>query len=590
MQRDRPRSTGTTNREAKTASADASSSASTTTTGNGQPDPAGDRDHVARGAARTAPGCTPAMQAKRVGRREDDRDGEPTGPADQRRPGRPRPPSRRSAYVALSTTRPAATDEVGHDQPQADPQRQEQGHEQRRPAERQRTGRAGPGRSPRSATTATTTNRVTASDAERLVAARGRRRWPPRTTSGAIRRVGRAKGGCRRGGVGPPGGGDPAARGSGGGPARAEIGSASADPGGRGCGGAQDGPTGDGSVGASGGAPGDGAVERGGQPDGWGRQDGRGHRRSSGRDRGSGSGVGVAAWAADGSGADGARRRGAGAGGRHRGGRVGTRCDSEVGRREAAERRLRREADHHPAAVGFALLGADLAAVEVDDPPGDGEAEPGAAAIVGPGLIGAVEALEDPGGLLRRRCPGRGRRPRSRRDRRRRDPRRRPARRAASSGPRSRAGWRRPGGPARGRRRPRARRRPAPGRRGRGGGAGSRWRPARAATRRRTGGCAAATRPTRAGRGRAAATTMRPRRSVWASIVRSTSGSAGSTPSTMFSRCACSAEIGVRSSWETLATRSRRMRSVSSSSAAMALNAAASRPTSSCDVTSTRWL
>ena len=55
--------------------------------------------------------------------------------------------------------------------------------------------------------------------------------------------------------------------------------------------------------------------------------------------------------------------------------------------------------------------------------------------------------------------------------------------------------------------------------------------------------------------------TSRPSRSVWASAARSVAGSGGATPSTRFSSTACSAEIGVRSSCETLATSSRRCRS-----------------------------
>ena len=68
---------------------------------------------------------------------------------------------------------------------------------------------------------------------------------------------------------------------------------------------------------------------------------------------------------------------------------------------------------------------------------------------------------------------------------------------------------------------------------------------------------------------------------------RSVSGSGSLTPSTTFSSTACSAPIGVRSSCETFATRSRRRRSVSASSAVMRLNARASSPTSSLDVTAT---
>ena len=52
--------------------------------------------------------------------------------------------------------------------------------------------------------------------------------------------------------------------------------------------------------------------------------------------------------------------------------------------------------------------------------------------------------------------------------------------------------------------------------------------------------------------------TRRPSRSTWASMVRNVSGSGSATPSTRFSSSACSAVIGVRSSCDTLATRSRR--------------------------------
>ncbi len=84
--------------------------------------------------------------------------------------------------------------------------------------------------------------------------------------------------------------------------------------------------------------------------------------------------------------------------------------------------------------------------------------------------------------------------------------------------------------------------------------------------------------------------TRRPSRSTWASIVRNVSGSGSVTPSTRFSSTACSAVIGVRSSCDTLATRSRRTRSVSASSAAIWLNARASSPTSSRDDVETRRL
>ena len=66
------------------------------------------------------------------------------------------------------------------------------------------------------------------------------------------------------------------------------------------------------------------------------------------------------------------------------------------------------------------------------------------------------------------------------------------------------------------------------------------------------------------------------------------SGSAGTTPSARFSRTAVMAASGVRSSWETVAMRSRRSASTCSRSAAIWLNAAASRPTSSVAVVRTR--
>lgn len=81
---------------------------------------------------------------------------------------------------------------------------------------------------------------------------------------------------------------------------------------------------------------------------------------------------------------------------------------------------------------------------------------------------------------------------------------------------------------------------------------------------------------------------MAPRRSACFSMVRRVSGSGLSTPSTRFSRPACRAEMGVRSSCETLATRSRRRRSTSASCVDMALKARASSPTSSPDVAVTR--
>ena len=65
----------------------------------------------------------------------------------------------------------------------------------------------------------------------------------------------------------------------------------------------------------------------------------------------------------------------------------------------------------------------------------------------------------------------------------------------------------------------------------------------------------------RSGTGPAAARPGRPRRSVCSRAVRSVAGSGSVTPSTMFSSTARRAETGVRSSWLTLATSSRRWRS-----------------------------
>ena len=60
------------------------------------------------------------------------------------------------------------------------------------------------------------------------------------------------------------------------------------------------------------------------------------------------------------------------------------------------------------------------------------------------------------------------------------------------------------------------------------------------------------------------------------SMTASVAGLGSSTPSRRFSRCARSAEIGVFSSCDTLATRSRRSRSTLSNSAAIRLNVSAS--------------
>src|SRR6266536_667949 len=83
--------------------------------------------------------------------------------------------------------------------------------------------------------------------------------------------------------------------------------------------------------------------------------------------------------------------------------------------------------------------------------------------------------------------------------------------------------------------------------------------------------------------------TNRDSRSACWSMTVSTAGFGSSTPSRRFSRCARRAEMGVFSSWETFATRSRRSRSSPSISPAIRLNATARRPTSSREATSTRW-
>ena len=86
----------------------------------------------------------------------------------------------------------------------------------------------------------------------------------------------------------------------------------------------------------------------------------------------------------------------------------------------------------------------------------------------------------------------------------------------------------------------------------------------------------ASRRPTRASTDRAAA----PRGGSAARTAGASPASSrrlgSSTPSSMFSRCARRAEIGVFSSWETFATRSRRSRSMLSSSVAIRLNVSAS--------------
>ena len=77
-------------------------------------------------------------------------------------------------------------------------------------------------------------------------------------------------------------------------------------------------------------------------------------------------------------------------------------------------------------------------------------------------------------------------------------------------------------------------------------------------------------------------------RSAWSSAVRRVPGSRAATPSTRFSSTAQSAASGVRSSWLTLATSSRRRRSTSARSSAIRLNARASSPTSSAEEALTR--
>ena len=90
-------------------------------------------------------------------------------------------------------------------------------------------------------------------------------------------------------------------------------------------------------------------------------------------------------------------------------------------------------------------------------------------------------------------------------------------------------------------------------------------------------------------RSRSCSTSL-PSRSTCCSIASSAGRSTGSTPSTMFSSFARSAPIGVLSSCETFATRSRLSRSTSASCVAIVVNACASSPTSSLDVAVTRRL
>ena len=77
-------------------------------------------------------------------------------------------------------------------------------------------------------------------------------------------------------------------------------------------------------------------------------------------------------------------------------------------------------------------------------------------------------------------------------------------------------------------------------------------------------------------------------RSAWSSAVRRATGSGSATPSTRFSSTAHRAATGVRSSWLTFATSSRRWRSTAARSSAIRLKARASSPTSSLEVAVTR--
>ena len=240
---------------------------------------------------------------------------------------------------------------------------------------------------------------------------------------------------------------------------------------------------------------------------------------------------------------------------------------------------------------GSSALGTDLAAVQLDDPARDREAEPGAAVAGRARRVGAVEALEHAASRRRRGCRGlrrslRARAPSARRDRLHEHAAvaRRVPHRVLDE---VRDHLVQPLGVGLERERPaaRSRSRACTSRRR---AAATRGARARASARSRTGGGRAAACPTRAARGRAAAAPAgrgaRPARASCANV----SGSGSPTPSTMFSSTACSAVIGVRSSWLTLATRSRRMRSVSASSAAIWLNERARVPISSCDVAVTR--
>ena len=235
---------------------------------------------------------------------------------------------------------------------------------------------------------------------------------------------------------------------------------------------------------------------------------------------------------------------------------------------------------------GSASVDADRAAVQLDDPAGDREAEAAAALGRRSARGRAVEALEDPLGLVGRDARAPRRPPRSARGRRRRrETRTRPPRAMAngvrdevrehlvepcsSASPTSRRG---PGStPTRATCRSSASRAPAP-------------RPAASSSSDRSSGTA----PDSSFESSSSCSTRPPSRSTCRASSAASAARPGSTPSTRFSSGACSALIGVRSSWETLATRSRRSRSTSASSAAIELNARASSPTSSREVAVTR--
>ena len=252
------------------------------------------------------------------------------------------------------------------------------------------------------------------------------------------------------------------------------------------------------------------------------------------------------------------------------------------GRRRAAPRSGRRAgAGRRCPSVG--VEEAEGAAVELGHPAGDGEPEARAA--------------------RRRRCRSARRRARGRRarlPRRRRRPRATsrpspaapPATRTAVPGGAWRAAlstaltrsWRSRAGSAapRGRRRRRSStrrsgRRRRPGRRT--------PRPARAGPRR--GGRGRPRRP-RAGRAGAGRRPAGPAAAACSRAAPRWSESAGTTPSARFSSRAVIAVSGVRSSWETVAMRSRRSRSTVARSSAIRLKAAASWPTSSVAVVRTR--